>query len=49
MRLDGDAHLESGDAGLHVAQMKMPATCIAGILVIIAVPALRAAFQFRDP
>jgi len=49
MRLDGDAHLESGDARVHVAQMKMPATCVAGILVIIAVPALRAAFQFRDP
>jgi hypothetical protein len=34
--LVGDAHQESGDVGLHVAQMKTRATCCACTLVIIA-------------
>jgi hypothetical protein len=33
----GDAHQESDDGGLHVAEMKVPATFAEGTLVIIAV------------
>ena len=33
----GDAHQESDDDGLHVAEMKVPVTFAEGTLVIIAV------------
>jgi hypothetical protein len=42
----GDARQESDDAGLRVAETKLHASFVAGIFIIIAVPASRRRLSF---